>query len=247
MAIDPPPARLGVSLGTLVFAGLFTVAASAAAALALLHFSPKPVPPAESVSPAQPFTQQGAVNADTAASTTVYYPVPFSSPPNLTLTTKSGGRKYAVVRQDELGFTWLAVDATLVLDPSKPPEVKPDPKPSAGPHEFAWEAKGVTGKADLSPRPFEQTGEFRVLVGGKGAEYFPRPYAAPPNVTTGSKMLDFNVFVTEVTATGFQWECKEPAPTSGGGFREVHRTGEMLWTAKGILATTVRAEPPSGK
>src|SRR5262245_3137525 len=54
-----------------------------------------------------PFVQTGTVKPGSFFTDVVNYPVPFASPPDLKLECE-GGREYAILRQDEYGFTWTA-------------------------------------------------------------------------------------------------------------------------------------------
>lgn len=229
-----PPAPRGVSIGVVVLCVLFTLLAAEGAVLIALHFlshTSTPTPTADSSSTprvVEPFAQQGTVNTDTAASTTVFYPTPFASPPNLTLTIKDGGRRFAVVRQDEFGFTWRpVVEVTLPADPSRRPWGKVEGVEVGSPV-FGWEAKGVVGKsADLPPRPFEQTGTFPAPWSEEGEVYFAAPYATPPNVTLAASTGV--VMVTTVTPLGFTWKNPLKAPATP--------SPAVTWTAAGTRAT----------
>jgi len=226
MADATPPARKGVGLWTVVLLVLFILLAAEGAVLIALHFSAR-------VS-AEPFTQQGTVNADTAVSFTVFYPVPFASPPNLTLTVKTGEFEYVVVQQDEFGFTWRSVPkAKPPADPQIAGEVRPEFVPAAGPPVFAWEAKGVTGKsADAPPRPFEQSGSFPAPSGQDGEVYFVAPYATPPNVTLAANRG--TAMVVAVTPLGFTWRNTDKAPTP---------PQTVTWTAVGTRAAPGQTPP----
>jgi hypothetical protein len=244
-------ATILLAVMTVLLAG----ATSAAVVLAILHFSPredgnanptkgdqekakdKPAPTGPRAD-GQPLLQQGEVKVEDAASASVFYPIPYASPPNLVLTTKSGGRKFVITRQDELGFTWsVALTAGEVKDlgdllkpgdkkltDEKAPEKKPDP----GPHEFAWVAKGLPEKAGSPyPKPHEQKGSFTAAWGQEGEVYFSAPYATPPNVTLGVNTS--NATIQIVSPLGFSWKNTGTSPLPAPS---------VPWTAVGVKATS---------
>jgi hypothetical protein len=219
---------------------LLAVTTSATVVLTILYFSPREIANADGTKkgsprePAddQPLVQKGEVKAEEAASASVFYPVPYGSPPNLALTTKSGSRKFLVTRQDELGFTWsmaLTVGEVKGLgDVLKKPDGKaPEQKPDPGPHEFAWVAKGLPEKAG-SPysKPHEQKGSFTAPWGQEGDVYFSAPYATPPNVTFGPNTS--NASIQTVSPLGFSWKNAGASPLPAPS---------VPWTAVGVKAT----------
>jgi hypothetical protein len=230
---------------------LLAAAASAAVVLAILHFSPRPgngpTRPADGpiVQHAdEPVVQKGDVTAEDAGSTTVLYAIPYHSPPHLTIKTKSGSRKFAITRQDELGFTWTMAlteaetkglaDLTKIGDGKSPelqvPEKKPASatKPSPGPHEFTWEAKGLREKAASPyPKPYVQKGSFTAEGGQEGEVFFTAAYAVLPNVTLGESTPKLSV--TTVTPLGFTW--KNPGTST-------LPPPSVSWTSLGTRATT---------
>jgi hypothetical protein len=202
-----------------------------------------------------PFTQNGTVPVK-RISDVVYYPVPYATPPNLTLTSKSPDRSYVIARQDEFGFVWM-VDVGLkdakelagALQNIKDPkdlfgaltklDGKALPKLQPG-GEFTWEARGVrpfTTQAAMPP--FQQTGTFQISPGGphEQVEHFQQPYATPPNVTfsEGSWVDGFGTIqrapikILMTTPLGFRWQASNA--TNPG------RTLKMSWTARGTRAT----------
>jgi hypothetical protein len=173
--------------------------------------------------PEEPYSQKGAVKVE-QASGVVYYPVPYASPPHVTLTARSS-RSYLLTKQDETGFTW-----TLNLSPK---EIKyaaeelaknPDAKPT--PDELTWEAKGLRSAAgSVYPSLVEQKGTFTTNKQDDGEVYFPFPYASPPNITLEATGL-LETSVTACTTTGFTWKAS------------TNRDQTITWSAKGIKATT---------
>jgi hypothetical protein len=234
---NPVAPHRAAAVWPFLFAGLtvlLAAAASAAVVLAILHFSPRPgngpTRPADGpiIQHAdEPVVQKGDVTAEDAVSTSVFYAIPYHSPPHLTIKTKSGSRKFAITRQDELGFTWTMAlreaetkglaDLTKIGDGKAPelkvPEKKPasETKPSPGPHEFTWEAKGIRQKAASPyPKPYEQKGSFSAEWGQEGEVFFAAAYAVPPNVTLGASPA--NMSVTAVTPLGFTWKNPGTSP-----------------------------------
>jgi hypothetical protein len=183
----------------------------------------------------EPYTQQGTLKPEGQGSGLVYYPVPYASPPHLTL---SPGSRYLIVRQDEFGFTWL--DRARVKDfaglVASVPELsgaisraeteKFDPNQP----DIAWEAKGLRGGAAMEAmRPFQQSGTFQSEAGQQGQVNFPIPYASPPNVELSGNSS--RTIISECTATGFKW--KNNAGPNGPSWD----SGEVKWRSKGIRAT----------
>jgi hypothetical protein len=189
----------------------------------------------------EPFTQNGIVEVK-QVSDVVYYPIPYATPPNLTLTSKSEDRSYVIVRQDEFGFAWAATgDLKSVKDLAEKlkgakdlqgigsaladlgAKGAVDIRPGG---EFTWQARGVRPfTTQAATPPFVQQGTFlmRDGVGLSGAEYFPHPYAHSPNVT----LSELNVKIVATTPTGFRWQQiaqQWPAVT-------------VKWSAKGVRTT----------
>jgi hypothetical protein len=188
-----------------VLTPLLSVALSAVLVLSILHFLAQ-VPSSAVASGlvgdprllrdiVEPFAQKGTVPVK-SFSNVVYYPIPYATPPNLTLTSRSADRFYSIARQDEFGFVWM-VDIGLkdakglagALQGGKDlkdlagtltkVDIKDLPKLQPG-EEFTWEARGVrpfTTQAAIPP--FQQTGSFAIPPGGphEQVEHFQHPYA----------------------------------------------------------------------
>lgn len=200
---------------------------------------------ASTVATIQPFIQKDLVSPSGHMTGQVYYSIPFSSPPNLKLT--SGNQRFDIAKQDEFGFTWVAQTRLDDFTPEHLEQLKQfqtDPqsllgsvltaatgkgilKPNLEIEDFTWEAKGVRG-ATL-PRVYEQTGTFTPLPNGEGEVNYAIPYAQGANVD-----LSHNEYttVTESRADGFRWKnsCQK-------GY-ETWAQREITWTAKGIRAGT---------
>jgi hypothetical protein len=108
----------GISPRTLVLSVLLAVAITAAAVLGVVAYrggfgrSNDPGPSDPSTTPTlvkdgDVYVQKAAVKPD-GATGHVVFPMPYAVPPHLTLT--SGKRKYTIVKEDELGFSWIAAD-----------------------------------------------------------------------------------------------------------------------------------------
>jgi len=189
------------------------------------------------VADSEPYSQQGTVKPEGQGTGMVYYPVPYASPPSLTV---SPGSRYLIVRQDEFGFTWLdRARANDFLDLiASVPELKgATPRGEAEKFEpkqpdIAWEAKGIRGSAAMDAmRPFPQSGTFNSEAGQQGQVNYPVPYATPPNVELSGNAS--RTIITECTTTGFKW--KNSAEPSGPSWEK----GEVKWRSKGIRATQV--------
>ena len=102
----------GVSPAVLVLSLLLAVATTTA-----VLFAVRPVAPAAGTAgggtmpaaqaeppPAEPSTQKDTVTPRDHPTGQVFYPLPFSTRPNLKLTAPT--RVYEVVKEDELGFAW---------------------------------------------------------------------------------------------------------------------------------------------
>ena len=200
----PAPAPAGVSKTTLTLAVLLAGATGAAAVLAVVHFGqPKPaaVGPAgagggNATAADSAFPQNGTVKL-TELGGVVYYPVPYMTPPHLTV--ECPRRHITITKQDEQGFSW---SADTVAEQVKAEAVELTGKgPAKGqPDEFTWEAKGVRGGPGVLPtKLFEQTGKFQSVFGTQGEIYFPVPYAVPLNVELSGTYSETTV-VTEVKA-----------------------------------------------
>jgi hypothetical protein len=189
----------------------------------------------------EPFAQNGTVAAR-QVSDVVYYPIPYATPPHLTLTSKSEDRTYVILRQDEFGFAWAATadlkavkdlaeklkgakdlqdlgGALAGLGTKSPVEVRPG-------DEFTWEARGVRPFTTVAAMPpFVQTGTFGFPANQTrdGVEYFQYPYATSPNVA----LSDARVKILATAPTGFRWQGTSPW----------HEGVTTKWTAKGIRAT----------
>jgi hypothetical protein len=190
----------------------------------------------------EPFTQSETV-AVRQVSDVVYYPIPYATPPHLTLRSKSPDRSYVIVRQDEFGFAWaLAMDAkgmkelaeklkgakdlqelggTLIdLGGKGPVELRPD-------EAFTWEARGVRPfTTQAATPPYTQKGVFLLPPGSgrDGVEHFPHPFALAPNV----QLSESSVKIVVTTATGFHWQQTAT---------QYANTGTINWIAKGVHAS----------
>jgi hypothetical protein len=232
------PAARAVSPIILIAAMLLTAVTTAGIVLAAGRLSAKKPTDLAPTVEATPFAQQGSVKPEGRPSGMVYYPLPYSSPPHLTL---SPGGRYLLARQDELGFTW--VDRQRLKDAPDLTKEFPDlgrlgtpPKAddaAAGPQpELTWEVKGVrAGAAAGATRLFQQTGTFQFVPDEEGEVYFPFPYAQPPNVEVTT--LE-SVIVSGNTAFGFTWKVPYNTRRREGG--------TATWTAKGIRATPADLE-----
>ncbi len=170
--------------------------------------------------PGDAYVQRSVVRHDKELGGIVYYPVPYVSPPHLTII--SPRRKYTITRQDEAGFTWAAGDLIELAQAVKDPAAVALPPPG----EFAWEAKGLKGSAEsVKAKPIEQTGSFKATPLSKGDVNFSIPYASPPNVELTSSGYMHNVVITSTTATGFKWQNN-----GRDGFFDNHT---MSWKTKG--------------
>jgi hypothetical protein len=170
----------------------------------------------------------------------VHYPVPYLTKPNLRLVT-TGKRQYTVTAETEHGFTWAAKplpddfkeDAKkdnaaldLLLGSTLSAVAGGRLKPGIVLEEFAWEAKGLPGPPPPAPPTYEQKGSFSTVHGKEAPEFFPVPYASPPNVVLGGSYTGA-VTVTEVTPQGFKWKNHAADRFSGDG--------SVTWVARGVL------------
>ena len=157
--VNPPRPR-GVSATTLILTAALAATTTAAVVLAVLYFisaRPTGAPGQPSAfagltgSGPTPFVQKDAVKPQGHPSGEVFYPIPYATPPHLTLTAPR--RTYTIVKQDELGFSWAADN--LVEDFVG--DVKDiaaslqngtvgflQRKPNVEYEEFTWETKGVS-------------------------------------------------------------------------------------------------------
>ena len=234
------PVRVASPL-VFVLALLLAIGGVTAALLAVVYVANKLDSPAKTergtatVADTEPYSQQGTVKPEGQGSGMVYYPVPYGSPPSLTL---SPGSRYLIVRQDEFGFTWLdRARANDFLDLiASVPELK-GAMPRGEAEKFdqkqpdiAWEAKGLRGSAAMDAmRPFLQSGTFNSEMGQQGQVNYPVPYASPPNVELSGNAS--RTIITECTTTGFKW--KNNAEPSGPSWEK----GEVKWKSKGIRTT----------
>jgi hypothetical protein len=248
----------------LVLTPLLSIALSALLVLSILHFLAQV--PTSAVAEGRvgdprllrdivaPFTQQGTVGVK-RFSGIVYYPVPYATPPHLTLTSRSGQRSYAILRQDEFGFVWMVdvplkdvknlagafKDAKDLKDVAGALTNVPDrdlPKLSPG-EAFTWEARGVrpfTSAAAIPP--FQQHGTLTVPPKAgrhEQVEHFPHPYATPPNVTLPDpqgvlwKQSGASVKILGTTPIGFRWQAENHT--------NLGSPVTVRWLAKGIRAT----------
>jgi hypothetical protein len=193
----------------------------------------------------EPFAQSGTV-AVRQVSDVVYYPIPYATPPHLTLTSKAEDRAYVILRQDEFGFAWAASGdlkgvkdlaeklkgakdlqdlggALVDLGSKAPVAIRPG-------DEFTWEARGIRPFTTVAATPpFTQTGSFGIPANQtrEGVEYFQHPYATSPNITVS----DVNVKVVATAPTGFRWHGTAPWSTV-----------TVKWTAKGTCATPAQVD-----
>ena len=251
LATEPVPAKRGCGpLLVFLFTPLLSAALSVFLVLVVLHLLAKI--PATAVGNGtladprllrdlvEPYSQSGTVDVK-QMSDVVYYPIPYATPPHVTLTSKSEDRTYVILRQDEYGFAW-AVTSDLkgvkdLADKVKGAKGLEDiggaladlagknvPEIPAG-EKFTWEARGVRPFTTEAATPsFIQHGTFGMNQGNgqENVEYFQHPYATPPNVT----FPQTNLKAIVVTPTGFHWK-----QTSW------QDSGTVKWTAKGVKAT----------
>ena len=198
----------------------------------------------------EPFTQNGTV-AVKQYSDIVYYSIPYATPPNLTLTSKSADRFYAIVRRDEFGFVW-AMTASLkdITDLAGKMKDAKDLQDVGGvlanidgkslPHlrpgeEFTWEARGVRPMSiQAAMPPYVQKGTFTIPANvfqglNEQVEYFPHPFVNPPKVTVAT---DAHIKILATTAIGFKWQAVNSSNPS------IPLKAE--WVAKGICARRTR-------
>jgi hypothetical protein len=199
----------------------------------------------------EPFAQKGTIPVK-RFSDVVYYPIPYATPPNLTLTSKSTDRSYTIARQDEFGFVWMVdvglkdakelgaalqegkdlkdlAGALAKLDGKGLPKLQPG-------EELTWEARGVRPfTTQAAVPPFQQKGVFEMPPGGphEQVEHFPQPYTTAPNVTfwsptaVGWEEPKIKILIT--TPLGFRWQAVNPTNPA--------RIVKVTWTARGIRAT----------
>lgn len=187
------------------------------------------------------FTQSDTVSPGGKFSGQVFYPIPFSSPPNLKIKSDDKKRVCEVAKEDEFGFAWIIRpcldDFTANFAKANKPEdllritfegvTATNFKPNLQFADFSYEAKGVRIRGGgVAPRPFEQTGTFNTLANTDGEVIFPIPYAAPANIELSGGSASY-VIVSECKATGFKWKNK-PDPTWVS-----HASGTITWKAKG--------------
>lgn len=191
-----------------------------------------------------PVEQTDTVSPRRAYTGTVYYRVPFALPPNLRLTSKN--RQYDVLKQDEIGFTWVARPLAEDYRENTRGEfvnfLPQDPqwwaltghnrlKADIEFEDFTWEARGLrAAAATLRMRAFEQKGKFQTIAGKEAPVYFPVPYESPPNVEL-SGTRSGSVLVAECTPKYFRWKHAGPSGTQ--------YEGEVEWIARGIKAAEV--------
>jgi hypothetical protein len=253
---ESAPKPASVSWPVLVLSLLLAVAVTAAVMFALRPGVVPTANPAQDQPPAahqpgvplaEPITQKDTISPRDRPAGTVFYPIPFASPPNLKLTA-AGRRVYETIKQDELGFTWAA---RLRLD-DFPPEAPPNdikaliemslgreklsdfaigiggvgvfrPKPDLVFEDFTWDAKGIRGPA--LPPTLEQRGSFMVRPNTDGEVIFPMPYAEAAHVALRGNQW---TIITECRANGFKWKnvVEKNFEFAAGG--------EVQYTAKGL-------------
>ncbi len=246
----PTPPPRGISITTLFLSLALAVSVTAAVILAVLY-SRQPGSAGGGGGGgalAAIFGEEALVQKDTVSpqgkyTGVVYYPMPYGSPPNLKLTAPK--RQYDIVKQDETGFTWMALPALEDIKDEwrkdfeaggsrKPFDLLLGQtwfKPNLQFEDFTWEAKGVRAtKEALAMRPFEQTGKFNTIVGKEGEVNFPIPYAVAPGVELSGSPSGV-VIIVESRPTGFKWK--------NGGDNAIFHNGEVTYIAKGIRATEV--------
>jgi hypothetical protein len=187
-----------------------------------------------------PLAQKDTIAPGAAFTGIVHYPAPYLTKPNLKLT--SGKRKYEVVAETELGFTWAArslpedfredarKDANLfekfLGDSLAVQAAKGNLKHGLVFEDFTWEAKGLRAPASaLPPRTFEQKGSFKTTHGQQGPVNFPIPYRQAPNVILNVSGFNKTV-ITECTPGGFKWK--------NTGADDIWNNVMVEWVASGI-------------
>ena len=233
-SVPPAPPARGFSGTTLLLSVLLAVAVTAAAVLGVLALRGGASPPGPTDPSTPSLSKDGDVYVQRAqlkpegAMGHVIYPMPYALPPHLTLTAEK--RRYTIVKQDELGFTWVATDLdedfTRTKDKDGPVREK---RRDIVYEPFTWEARGVKPQGDGNlTKLFEQEGNFCPVPGEQGDVNFPFPYALPPNVELSGSAKDY-VVLMETRATGFKWKHN---------FKGAN-TSDLKWKAKGIRATTL--------
>ncbi len=245
---SPPGNR--VLLALLILTPLVSIGLSVLLVLSILHFLARV--PSSAVANGtladprllhdlvEPFSQKGTVPVKRFGDV-LYYPIPYATPPQLTLTSNATDRSYAIVRQDEFGFVWAVdvgskemKDLTGALKDAKDLNdlagalggVGGKGLPSSRPgEEFTWEARGMRPfTVEAATPPFQQQSKFTLPEGeAVGVEYFPYPYATAPNLTLTSGPY---IKVLATTPTGFKWQKVQ-------GYSNPVQT----WHARGIRAT----------
>ena len=237
----------GVSMSVLVLSLLLAVAVTTAVMFALRPAGPTAEPQVPGLSETEPVTQSDSVRPGDRPTGTVYYPIPFASPPNLKLTAP--GRVYEIIKQDELGFVWTArlkiedfpsgtprehvkdiLEGMLSGKATKLSEIfvsvggvgSFSPKPDLVFEEFTWEAKGIRVRG-LPPR-FQQRGSFTVLPNTEGEEVFKVSYTQPAHVEL---LGNSSTVITECRTNGFKWKSG-----AAGGKVEYIATGLRVTDGK---------------
>jgi hypothetical protein len=184
----------------------------------------------------------------------VHYPIPYLVQPNLKLT--GGKRRYDVVKESELGFTWVAQPlADDFRDDAKKNQMFEKGfgvpferllesnlelaalnhalKPGLVFEDFTWQARGLRGPPpSLPPKPFEQKGTFFSQYGQEAPVHFPVPFDSAPNIELAGP-AHVNTVIVECTAASFKWRNTAKGITSGW-------EGDLTWTARGLVGTAVR-------
>jgi hypothetical protein len=187
-----------------------------------------------------PFLQKDTVSPRSQYTGTVYYPIPFATPPNLKLTCRA--REYVIAKQNEVGFRWEARPVPGDFRGGKPANeeqldapieklVGSALRPNIQYDDFTWEARGVPASANtLRFQLYEQNGTFQTAPGQEADVIFPIPYAGPPNIEIDGPKYQgrMSVFVVEVKPTGFRWK--------NAGTRDSLDSGPAQWKARGIPA-----------
>ncbi len=224
-----PPRPRGVSVTTLILTVGLAAATTAAILLAVFYFIG---------AARKPGVQGDVVKTQGHPSGEVFYPIPYATPPHLTLTAPH--RSYSIVKQDEYGFAW-SFDYALGDFTGDEKDLKSaltnlsygiaHIKPDIQYEDFTWEATGVPASADaVLQRSFEQTGSFQSVLGGQGQENFAIPYASPPQVTLAGH--NGSTVISEATEAGFKWKNDgKDNPFPG------NNEGPVTWTAKGLRTT----------
>jgi hypothetical protein len=229
--------------GTFLILSLaLAVCVTAAVILAVVHL----LQVASNGGAGEALEQRGTVSPKSTFTGIVYYPVPYSAPPNLKLTATK--RQYDIVKQDETGFTWKAVialddirdeqrgnaEAMINVGVRHVDAMIGKLKPNLQLEDFNWEAKGVRPGRD---GVFVQEGTFNTLASQEGEVNFPMPYAIAPNVELTGQASGA-VIIMESRPTSFKWKnVPQTSPFATN-------SGSVSWKAKGVRGTEIPQPKP---